>query len=292
MPDYVAYGCVLHSEFELPGLRVAPAAATATRVVEIVRGPVSSAPREGSWYSLSAQHSQLVWSGVGRVSIEHGQRVVVAVEGPDPGQVLQLLLGPAMGLLLQQRGLLPLHASAVELGGAAVAFAGDSGVGKSTVALALHLRGHRLLADDIAALEPRGTHTLLLPGHASVRLWPESLRSFGRDLSLHQRLHSETDKRLVVIGADEQVGEAPKLRRVYLLRRAERLQVEEFEGLPKALALLRHVYYPELTAGTRGPSALLQACVEAAASVRVFGLGRPDDLEALPELVERIARDG
>src|SRR5579862_2093768 len=47
------------------------------------------------------------------------------------------LLGPVLGLLLRLRGVVCLHASAVSLGGRAVAFAGPAGAGKSTTAAAL-----------------------------------------------------------------------------------------------------------------------------------------------------------
>ena len=46
------------------------------------------------------------------------------------GDVRAYLLGTAIGALLHQRGLLPLHASAVEVNGRAVAFIAPAGHGK------------------------------------------------------------------------------------------------------------------------------------------------------------------
>jgi hypothetical protein len=86
--------------------------------------------------------------------------------------VLRLyLLGPALGVLLQQRGLLVLHASAVAIGERVVAFVGESGWGKSTTAAALERRGHTVVADDVCALHLRGSEDpLVFPAIPRLKL--------------------------------------------------------------------------------------------------------------------------
>jgi hypothetical protein len=59
------------------------------------------------------------------------------------------LLGTVWGALCHQRGILPLHASAVVTGGVITAFAGDSGAGKSTTAALMSSLDYELIADDI-----------------------------------------------------------------------------------------------------------------------------------------------
>jgi hypothetical protein len=59
------------------------------------------------------------------------------------------LLGLAWATLCHQRGLLPLHASAITTKRGITAFAGHSGAGKSTMAALLSSLGYRLVADDI-----------------------------------------------------------------------------------------------------------------------------------------------
>jgi hypothetical protein len=61
-------------------------------------------------------------------------------------------------------GLEVLHASAVELGGGAVALVGRSGAGKTSLALALCELGAGFLADDVLALELLGDGLLGHPG--------------------------------------------------------------------------------------------------------------------------------
>lgn len=72
--------------------------------------------------------------------------------GADPAFVAVLLAGLALAFLLNVAGQCVLHASAVEIDGAAVAFAGPSGAGKSTLAALLCSDGARLITDDVLRL--------------------------------------------------------------------------------------------------------------------------------------------
>ena len=83
------------------------------------------------------------------------------------------LLGPAWATLCHQRGMLPLHASAIVTGMGITAFAGHSGTGKSTTAAMLNSLGYELIADDIL---PVSFNQNSIPG-----AWP-----YLRRLKLHR----------------------------------------------------------------------------------------------------------
>lgn len=85
------------------------------------------------------------------------------------------LLGPVLGLLLYLRGITCLHASAVEIDGAAVAMVGDSGAGKSTTAAAFAHLGYRVLSDDVVTLNEQGNAFIVHPAYPYIRLWPSSV---------------------------------------------------------------------------------------------------------------------
>jgi len=99
------------------------------------------------------------WSG--RLSLSVNRDGTGLVLDPHPGvdavEVDKLRRGAVRLLLAHLGGAIPLHASAVALGGRAVVFVGGSGLGKSTLAAALcdELDGS-LLADDAAVIERRG----------------------------------------------------------------------------------------------------------------------------------------
>lgn len=103
----------------------------------------------------------------------------------------RFLVGQALPLAAVLQGLEPFHASAVALGGRAVGFIGASHAGKTTLALALGMRGASLVTDDVLVVEPQDDVMLAHPGssvvnarHGTTRLLaggdPEPL---GREVS-------------------------------------------------------------------------------------------------------------
>jgi hypothetical protein len=87
------------------------------------------------------------------------------------------LLGPVIAFVLRLRGLIALHASAVEFDGSAALFLGPPGAGKSTTAAAFSLRGFPVLTDDLAIVTRISSRLHVVPSYPRVRLWDESVRS-------------------------------------------------------------------------------------------------------------------
>ncbi len=96
-------------------------------------------------------------------------------------------LGPVMGFVLRRRSILALHASAVCIGGRAVALCGESQAGKSTTAAALALRGITVLCEDITPLTEEHGRFQVEPGYPRVCLWPDAVEKlFGAPDALPQ----------------------------------------------------------------------------------------------------------
>ena len=96
---------------------------------------------------------------------------VHSATGADEALAPLFLSSSVLGVLLALRGETTLHASAVSLGGRALAIAGASGRGKSTLAALLcRLPGAELVTDDLLRLVPCGDRPLCAPGPADIRL--------------------------------------------------------------------------------------------------------------------------
>lgn len=78
------------------------------------------------------------------------------------------LIGQILPLAAVLRGLEVFHGAAVAIDGRAVGIVGASHAGKSSVAVNLVLRGARLLADDVLALDPVGDGLAVHPGPGVV----------------------------------------------------------------------------------------------------------------------------
>jgi hypothetical protein len=163
--DLILCGWRIRSALPLPGLLAWPGDDRPPDV-EISVGAI---PESDEKPVLALPHSR-VWSNgafllemanIGRFWVEGGRRVLLEpADGASEPELRAFLLGSVLGVLCHQRGLLPMHASAVRIEGRAVLFAGNSGAGKSTLAAALGARGHALVADDVVAFDPINAEVL------------------------------------------------------------------------------------------------------------------------------------
>ncbi|WP_343519276.1 hypothetical protein [Sphingomonas sp.] len=189
--------------------------------------------------------------------------------GPDwTGALPYAFYGTVAAHLLAWRGLVPLHACAVEIGGKALLIAGTSGAGKSSLMAGLLGCGATLVSDDLTALAIRDGVAEVLPGRTTIRLGPE----------------------IAHWTAGEQiVPPSPATRGKHVIRPAARTRAERLSlaGLlllgaapgavpppARALALARHLFRPVWLAALPNHRARLQALLDLAASLPVIGFPR------------------
>ena len=152
-------------------------------------------PITGGFARCGADALQFNASDAGSYRIIGGREIVVhPAQGAALRNVRLYLLGSAFGALLHQRGLLPLHANAIVIGGKAVAFMGRSGAGKSTLAAWFHDRGHAVLADDVSAVAAEAAGAVVFPGVPRLRLWRDALERSGRAADGFERSFEGRDK--------------------------------------------------------------------------------------------------
>ncbi len=112
------------------------------------------------------------------------------------------LLGPILGFVLRLRGVACLHASAVAVGGQAIALLGPPGTGKSTTAAALAKLGHAVLSDNVLALVDQGNTFLAQSGYPRLCLWPDSVRLLFGSADALPLLTPNWDKRYLPLKGD------------------------------------------------------------------------------------------
>src|SRR5947208_1504176 len=153
---YWAYGLSIHTSMPCPELPIDPRPASETYVtIRLLPYDSNSLrPLQDRDFDVLPGLFRLDVPGVARYSVEEGKRIVIEpLSASSPERVRLFLLGSAMGALLYQRGLFPLHGSAVETPFGVMIFVGAQGSGKSTLAAEFHRQGYRLLSDDVCAVE-------------------------------------------------------------------------------------------------------------------------------------------
>ena len=293
---YRAYNLNIQSDLRLPEL---PSGGSQVDVFVRI-GAVGADPPPfddtGHGFLIDRGNAHYSLKDVGLFVVSRGQDI--RLEPWSDGELLRLsLLGPAMALLLQQRGIFVLHAGAVAMDGGAVAFLGGSGWGKSTLVAMLHARGHPFLCEDVAGLVATGTHVEVTPSFPQFKLWPDAAERLGWSPAEHPQVHPECEKRLVRFGGSFSAQPVP-LRRIYLLAVGGRVAVEPIEPVAQLEEILRHWYGsrfgPEYLRSLDRRDHFLQAA-ELVRKVPVRLLRRPASFHedsSLPEAIEReILRD-
>ena len=141
--------------------------------------------------------------------------------------IRHLLLDQVMPLLLSCDTRLVLHAAAVATRHGAIAFAGSTGSGKSTIAAAIAALGLPLLCDDCLVVTPsaRGFHAgSFYPG---ARLFPDSVKAVGMTGMPSLKVASYTRKRRVVPSHPPVLSQSTPLACVFVLARRRRGRARE-----------------------------------------------------------------
>jgi hypothetical protein len=294
---YTAYGLRIHSALPLPEL-IADRSATEADVADVIIrfGHVNHQPPEGDFtegYVCTLPEGAYIFvEQVGAILTRAGNEIVVM---PDPDveeRVLRLfLLGPALGLILHQRKLLTLHASAVAVAGSAVIFLGRSGEGKSTMAAALHARGHALVTDDVVALDQGGIRApAVLPGFPQIKLWPDTAAALGNAPEILPRLHPDLEKRAQRVGHDFPQCALP-VSRIYVLTEGAQFRTEILSAQQAFAYLMQHSYAVGLLGPTGATPDHFRQCVEFARRVSVYRMERPRSLELLPIVAQLVEQE-
>ena len=288
--EYSVFGLRVRSSLELPELL--PASGDGQPDVTIEMAPIADEPAPGSEVTAVNGALVLVVPDIARFRISGGNTIVVDAERGTPERNVRLfLLGSAFGALLHQRGLLPLHANAVEIDGKAIAFMGASGEGKSTLAAWFHDRGFRVVADDVCVVSiKQDGRPYALPGLARLRLWQDALEASGRQSGHYGRSYADESWNKFDVPIERSVGAGSEIELcgVYDLCRANSFRIDELSGIEAADAVFTHTYRGSYLNAAKGERRHWESCVTLVRSTPVFRLSRPSDLERMSETFEQI----
>jgi len=301
MHSYSAYGLGIHSVLPLPEFKAAPEV-EADVVIRLgnVRQSLPDIPAQTGFHmTATPKEACLFWDRLGTFLVRSGREIIVE---PYPGAEEKLirlpLWGAVLAVLLHQRGLLVLHASAVAINGDAVAFIGEKGRGKSTTAATIYARGHKLLSDDVVALDVSDSEDpMVLSGIPQFKLWPEAVSSLGDDPELLPQIFSGCEKRVRRV-ADRFSQKPLPLKGIYSLSTGPRPEIKVLPPQEAIVQLIRNSYVARF--GKRllhgvGAATHFRQCTSLVNRIPVYSLDRPQSLSLLPAVAqlveEQLSRD-
>jgi hypothetical protein len=227
---------------------------------------------------------------IGRFLIERGRRVVVE-KHPDASfdDLRGYLFGSVFGAVAHQRGLVPLHVSALATPVGGVAFTGESGAGKSTLAATLNQElGWPLICDDVAVLYADEDEYHLKSGLNTVRLWKDALyvlnrssEGLRRDLMRHDKYHA--------IQSESFFGGSIALKRLVILEWGDDVSMKRVTGRLAYQAVLGSIYRPEFMSPFSNRKSVVMTVMSLAHRIEVWRLERPKNHLLRANIVKQLA---
>ena len=305
---YEAFGVTIESAFPLPELPAlddasatgaeSPLDSTAADV-EIRRGtvePVTGADdgEPGRSVAVDPDGLTVTFDVLGSVRVEGGERVVVDLldETLASSKVLRRVIeGQILAVVLHQRGLLVLHASAVAIDDRAALFVGPQGAGKTTTAAACYAEGFDLLDDDVVAVEiDDDGRPAVRPGVPELKLYPETATALGVPVSPAEHHDAGSAKQYHYPSVDANRTTVP-LAGCYRLATGETLELTEIPPRERFVTLLVNTYTAGLLDETETSPEHFQLCSSVLDAAPIQELTRPDALDDLPALADLVAED-
>lgn len=286
---YRAHGLTLDSEIELPELSAFDGAPDVVirygPAPERLDGPLTRGPG----YQAAPGRLLLHLPGIARYWVRDGRDVTIEPVSTAAAEDIRVfVLSSVMGAVAHQRGLLAMHASAVDVDGRCVLFAGDSGSGKSTLTAAFHDRGHGVITDDLAlvGIDGRGD-PVVQPGSRHVKLWADSLQYVGRSLGARQKVRVGMRKYSAMVTSPAPTVPA-RLALMFVLntRPVDAIRLRPLAGRAKVAALLRETYRRRMLAALGGHTAHFSQCTELGRRLQVVEVDRPTRLDAIDQLAD------
>jgi hypothetical protein len=292
---YTAFGLTIASEIELPEL--ASGGPSGPADVEIRLGqvaPTLEGAIEIETGITAKPGALLIDCESARYLVRNGSEITIS---PKPGRserdIRAYLLGSAIGAICHQRGLLPLHANAVEMGGEAIAFAGPSGAGKSTLAAHFRSRGLKVLCDDVCAISfDAAGRPMAWPGIPRIKLWSDALAAFGREAGDLERVFDREDKFSLPFPHDPLHSALP-LSRIFILVRAgdgEAPCIRPLSGAQAFNAVFGNVYRQEYAAPLGQAKTLFANVVSLLGRTQVYAAERTWGFEVFEAEAETLER--
>ncbi|MEK7404207.1 MAG: hypothetical protein AAB225_03790 [Acidobacteriota bacterium] len=305
---YSLYGISLRSAWPLPLPR---ATGHLSPEIELCEGDgacfaeasdeLARSPDGEQWYThlaLPSNTDYLRWSRLFEFTVSPDGRRIVGrpLERGSAEAFHTYLLSQVLSFALLKLGMEPLHSTSVVVEQGAIAFVGDCGYGKSTLAAAFLQAGYALLTDDLLVLRKQDGRYDAYPGPPRIKLLPEVARELLGTAASGSPMNDLTDKLIIPLNGCQHYGQPAPLRAFYVLQPPEESSRNGAVALRRLRASEAFVEITRNTFNTAvddGPRLKRQFgfTTQLASEVPVKLLTYPRDLSLLPAVRDRILSD-
>ncbi len=255
---------------------------------------ITSALSNWFYCGLSEKHMVFNVSSI-NFEITGGNKISVFLPKAYDGDKLRTyILGTAFGVIMMQKGVIPIHAASIESNRKSVLLTGFSNCGKSTYLEHLIRKGYKFSADDVSMLSIENGCPKIYSAYPQRKTAKNILDKLQVDSLSFECIQESGKEKCLVRELDSWCAEtlSPKaIIEITPLRGGARFQpyVEKMSGLNALKVVRRQLYrkqfYENNNVFTPG---MMKTLLLTLKSVSVYRLIRPDDSECIDECVELI----
>lgn len=237
----------------------------------------------------SGMNQERVWfyNDIGCFVIKGGREILIEpYNGVKDEDVASFILGWCISFIFMQRGISALHCSALNINQQAVIVSGRSGVGKSTIAMALLKKGYQYLADDIAMVDIEN-HFLISPGFPQQKV----CRNQAEKMESEKLFYIDEKKDKFALNNREDFCNEPKeLTTMFILDTydGDKLKVEKLTGLSKWNQVINNLFlndaYRELGLTLEEKN----RCLKIAGHIEMYRILRPEGEDTVEDICTEI----
>lgn len=274
---YSAFGLVIGSEIELPELLSSD---IDTEIkIEFGETPVElqNPIKKGLRFQAAENEFLLHVDNVASFYVKNGDSITIKKkENADDDSVRLFLLGSALGALLMQRDMIPMHGSTVKIDDYCIVITGVSGVGKSTLAAQFFKQDYQILSDDVSAIKLENKQAFIVPSYPQIKLWADAIRKFNDNPGSHRKLRDNIEKFGIKIHKQYYTKPLP-VKAVFILntKNTEGIDFDEVKGIEKFNALRRNTYRFQFVDGLNKQKEHFQTINQIASLIKVYRITRP-----------------
>jgi hypothetical protein len=243
--------------------------------------------------SKNESYDKYYMKNIGGFVARRGEEIKIAPEeGAEEKGFRFLILGLAMGLILDQRGTVTFHASAVDLGKKSIAFAGPKGAGKSTAAAAFHDAGYPIITDDLLPVHLGNEKAYSIRGFPHLKLNPTSEEVFKEEeFSRVCNIDPKSSKRLYS-PTNFSTKRETHLTAIYILDFQEgidKYESEKLVGINSLKNILNVLYSFQMKKSAS--KIVSKKCIKIANRVEVKIIKRPKEKKDIKKIVNYLSKN-
>ncbi len=288
-----ACGLVFQTPFPCPELFPEPAGSPDVRVSYRPVDPVTQPSFNGTYNQIQFGPGTFLHNktGVVRTLSRAGREIhMQRIPFVDDDEVRYVFLTIVMTAILLQRGVLPMHASAVATPKGAFLFVGRSGAGKSTLAAELVRRHYLMQGDDITPIDlTAGSHPQVVAGFPQLKLCLDAAARLEQPTQDVPRVRPKEDK-LSVLKHSQFRRTPADLRGIVLLEPADvtEIEIRTLKNQEKLQTLIEYTFNQSFLDGLKRRATHFRQVVAVGNAVEVFAVRRPRTGFRLQELADCI----